>query len=124
MRGGASLGWHAIDTSRSIVFPGFADAAAANTNATTAQIFGEAGYRLQAGAVGYEPFANLAYVSAHTRAFTETGGAAAFTGAGATISATFSTLGLRASAPLPGTNAMAVKAGWMASRFRQRHADR
>lgn len=111
LRGGASLGWHAIGTSRSIAFPGFSDSAASSYGAYTAQIFGEAGYRIQAGTVAYEPFAGLAYVDAQTRGFTETGGAAALTGNSGTTSIGFSTLGLRAWTALPWNPAMVVKAG-------------
>lgn len=111
LRAGASIGWHAIETSRSIAFPGFSDAAAASYGAYTAQVFGEAGYRIQAGTVAYEPFVSLAYVDAQTRGFIESGGAAALTGTSGTTSTGLSTLGLRAWMALPWNTAMVAKAG-------------
>lgn len=101
LRGGAAFGWHDVRTSRSIVFPGFADNAAASYAASTGQVFGELSYGIRYRQVAFEPFVGLAYVNARTRSFTETGGAAALTGANGTTSTTFSTLGLRATAPLP-----------------------
>lgn len=80
-----------------MAFPGFSDSLKGDYNAGTAQVFGELGYGMRAGNVGFEPFANLAYVNLHTDGFTEKGGAAALSSAGATTDATFSTLGLRAS---------------------------
>src|SRR5262249_9440429 len=55
LRGGADLGWSAIDTNRSIVFPGFADTANAHFNADQAQLFGEIGYGVSLGQIAAEP---------------------------------------------------------------------
>ncbi|MCP3465935.1 autotransporter domain-containing protein [Bradyrhizobium sp. CCGUVB23] len=96
-RSGAAYTWHELSTSRSVVFPGFADRLTASYNAGTAQVFGEFGYGLKAGRFALEPFANLAYVNLATGGFTEKGGAAALTGFGSDTSTTFSTLGLRGS---------------------------
>jgi outer membrane autotransporter protein len=98
---GAAHSWHGIDTSRTVAFPGYTDQLSASYRARTAQIFGEAGYRLAVGTFGtgalsVEPFAGLAYVHTTTNGFSETGGAAALTAAGSTSATTFSTLGLRA----------------------------
>jgi outer membrane autotransporter protein len=101
LRAGASYGWHDIGTGRSIVFPGFADATKANYDAGTAQVFGEVGYALAYRQFALEPFAGLAYVSVRTTGFAEAGGAAALNGTGGTSDTTYSTLGLRAAAPLP-----------------------
>ena len=92
---GGSYGWHEIDTSRSVVFPGFSDSLSANYNAQTAQLFGEAGYRIDAGDVHLEPFAGLSHVYVSTDGFTETGGAAALTVADSDTNTTFTTLGAR-----------------------------
>ena len=94
-RTGAAYTWHDLSTSRSVIFPGFADSLTRNTNDGTAQVFGELGYGIRAGIVAFEPFANLAYVSLATDGFREQGGAAALSGASATTDATFTTLGLR-----------------------------
>ncbi|MXO01327.1 autotransporter domain-containing protein, partial [Shinella zoogloeoides] len=96
-RSGLAYTWHDIHTARTIAFPGFSDSTKGGYSAGTFQAFGELGYKVQAGAVQFEPFANLAYVSLNTSGFRETGGAAALTGASATTNATFTTLGLRAS---------------------------
>ena len=100
LRYGGAYTWHDIDITRSIAFTGFSDRLAAGYRAGTAQVFGEAGYRLGAGGVRYEPFANLAYVNLHTDGFGETGGAAALVARSQTTDTTFSTLGLRAETTL------------------------
>ena len=96
-RSGAAYSWHDVTTHRSVAFPGFGDSLRANYNAGTAQVFGELGYGIEAGAARFEPFANLAYVSVPTDGFTERGSAAALSSQGMTTDATFTTLGLRAS---------------------------
>ncbi|RVB66166.1 autotransporter domain-containing protein, partial [Mesorhizobium sp. M7A.F.Ca.CA.004.06.1.1] len=98
LRGGVAYSWNRIDTSRNVVVPGFADALTAKYDAGTAQVFGEAGYRVETRMAAFEPFASLAYVNLHTDGFTEQGGAAALTSAASTTETTFTTLGLRASA--------------------------
>ncbi|WP_455918512.1 autotransporter outer membrane beta-barrel domain-containing protein [Ensifer canadensis] len=72
----------------------------ADYDAGTFQAFGEVGYRIDLPSVALEPFANLAYVSLHTDGFTESGAAAALSSRSNTTDTTFTTLGLRASAPL------------------------
>ena len=97
VRLGVAHTWHALSTSRSIVFPGFADTAKGSYTAGTTQVFGELGYSLRMGGASFEPFANAGYVSLRTDGFSETGGAAALTSWGSVSSATFTTLGVRAS---------------------------
>lgn len=115
-RTGASYSHHDISTTRTIAFPGFADFATASYGASTSQIFGEAAYSVVKSWVSAEAFANLAYVSVRSDRFTETGGPAALTVAQATTSATYSTLGLRAQAPIPAIGPWAMTArgslGW------------
>ena len=96
LRAGAAHTWHDISTDRTVSFPGFADSLAASYKARTAQVFGEAGYRIEHGAARFEPFANVAYVDLHTDGFSEAGGAAALTVGSASQDTTFTTLGLRA----------------------------
>lgn len=93
---GGAYSWHNVSTSRSVAFTGFTDTLSADYNAYTAQIFGEAAYRIDLGGASFEPFANLAYVNLSTNGFTETGGAAALTAASSVVDATFTTLGARA----------------------------
>lgn len=97
LRSGLSYTWHDIDTSRSVGFSGFGDDLTANYDAGTFQAFAEAGYRMDTEFAAFEPFANLAYVSLDTDAFSESGGAAALTDDSSTTETTFTTIGLRAS---------------------------
>jgi len=97
VRSGAALTWHDISTSRSVVFPGFVDSLTGQYTARTAQIFGDIGYAVRAGQLGFEPFANLAYVNVASGAFTEKGGTAALTSRDDKTDVTLTTLGLRAS---------------------------
>ena len=55
------------------------------------------GYGIRIGSLGFEPFANLAYVNLSTDGFSETGGPAALNVRGRSTGVTFTTLGLRAS---------------------------
>ncbi|WP_307756443.1 autotransporter domain-containing protein, partial [uncultured Bradyrhizobium sp.] len=96
-RTGTAFTVHDITATRSVILPGLSDTLTGHYNAGTAQVFGELGYGINAGAARFEPFANLAYVSLHTDAFTEKGGAAALTSAATATDTTFSTLGLRTS---------------------------
>lgn len=59
-----------------------------------------------------EPFANLAYVSLHTKRFTEQDGVAALTARGQSSGTTFATLGVRGSARLGGGFRAAATLGW------------
>ncbi|MEI9406645.1 autotransporter domain-containing protein [Mesorhizobium argentiipisi] len=110
-RTGAAYSWNSISTKRAVAFNGFADQLSADYDAGTAQVFGELAYKADAGRFKFEPFANLSYVSVHTDAFTEQGGAAALTSASSTTSATFTTLGLRASTGLTLGNIEATARG-------------
>ena len=95
---GAAHSWHDIETVRTVAFQGFDDMLSASYDAGTTQIFGEAGYAVEAGQFSLEPFAGLAHASVRTDAFVETGDAAALTSAASSTDVTFSTLGVRASA--------------------------
>lgn len=96
VRTGAAYAWHDLATSRSVSLAALADSLKGHARAGTAQVFGEVGYRIRAGKVGFEPFANLAHVSLATGGLREVGGPAALSGAGATTNATFTTLGVKA----------------------------
>ena len=120
-RTGAAYTWHQISTSRSVVVPGLGEQLSSGYAAGTAQVFGDLGYRIDAGhtavgALAFEPFANLAYVNLWTGGFSETtGAAAALTGRSGMTDVTFSTLGLRAATGFS-LNGMAATArgslGW------------
>jgi outer membrane autotransporter protein len=115
LRGGAAYAWHNIDTARAIDFQGFSEQADAHYDGHTAQVFGEASYAFQAGAATFEPTAALAYVDVGTDGFAENGGDAALASNGTSADATFTTLGVRASAPF-GMGSLKAKAtgflGW------------
>lgn len=96
-RTGLAYTWSNIDTGRSVAFPDFTDSLSGSYRAGTSQAFGEFGYTIKAGGIGFEPFANLAYVNLDTSGFHETGGAAALAVEGGSNDVTFTTLGLRAS---------------------------
>ena len=87
----------------------------ASYSARTGQVFGEAGYTFDTGAVSFEPFANLAYVHLSTDGYTETGGAAALSGGGSSMGTTFTTIGLRAGTEVSlgeSTARLSGSAGW------------
>ena len=107
-RSGATFAWNTIGTSRSIVFPGFAEQASARYGAGESQVFGELGYGMTFGAIAAEPFAGLAWVHLDTRSFTETGGVSALTGTGNRDDVGYSTLGLRAATYYLLQNGMAL----------------
>jgi len=98
VRGAAAGAFSALDTGRSVAFPGFTDSASASYDATTAQVFGEVGYGLALGPIAAEPLAGLAFVHLNTGGFTEGGGtgAAALGGSSGTDDVGYSTLGARA----------------------------
>ncbi|MGH6781572.1 MAG: autotransporter outer membrane beta-barrel domain-containing protein, partial [Sphingomonadaceae bacterium] len=77
IRAGAAFGWHDVETSRSVVFPGFSEAPTASYDATSRQFFGEIAYAFDAGPVDIAPFARLAHVRTRTDGFTEAAGASA-----------------------------------------------
>jgi outer membrane autotransporter protein len=92
-RSGLSYTWHDIDTARSVAFLG--ETLKGNYDAGTFLAFGELGYRIDAGAASFEPYANLAHVRLKTDGFTETGGIAALSVDSQTVNTTFTTLGVR-----------------------------
>jgi outer membrane autotransporter protein len=111
LRTGAAAAWHEIDTSRSIMFPGFLETAQANYHGATAQAFGEVGYGMAVGNVAVEPFAGAAWVHLETNAFTETGsfgGVAPLAGAADEENVAYTTLGLRAATSYALANGMFV----------------
>lgn len=101
LRTGASYTWHDVSTRRGVVSAGLGDLLRADYDAGTAQVFGEAGWRIELGQtalgrVALEPFAGLAYVNLRSDGFDERGGAAALSGDGGDTSLGYATLGLRA----------------------------
>ncbi|MDR3487706.1 MAG: autotransporter domain-containing protein [Bradyrhizobium sp.] len=98
LRTGATYSWHHITTTRAVAFTGFSDRLTSTYDAGTAQVFGDIGYRIDAGPITFEPFANLAYVNLATNGFNEHGTVAALTGRSDTVNVAYSTTGLRSTA--------------------------
>ncbi len=99
LRFGATHSWYNIDTGRSVSFAGFNAAEEASYDARALQLFGEAGYKMQAGRTSFEPFANLAYVRLHTDGYDEDGVAGLHSDSD-NSDVTYTTLGLRAATDL------------------------
>ena len=112
LRVGAGYSWNKLDTNRTVAFTGFADSPKARYNASTAQIFGEIGQKMDAGGIALEPFAGLAYVKVNSKGFSESGGAAALRSGGGSTDSTFSTLGVRASTSLSESTKLRGMLGW------------
>ncbi|MEH6421801.1 autotransporter domain-containing protein [Pseudomonas sp. CGJS7] len=110
-----------VDLDRRIGFNGFIDRTRASYDADSRQGFVEGGYRFDAGAWAFEPYAQFAQVRVKTDAFQETGGAAALSGAGADSRVNLSTLGLRFNVDLKGAQ---QDASWLSLRggLGRRHA--
>lgn len=96
LRYAGSYTWHDVSTSRVTFLPGLANSLSAGRSGGTGQLFGELGYKLNAGGAELEPFAGLAYVRLRLDGFTETGGVTALTAASRTQDNLKTTLGLRA----------------------------
>ena len=107
-RTGGTYAFNFVDTTRSIIFPGFAGQANANYNAGTGQVFGEIGYSASAFGIPLEPFAGLAWVHLNTESFNETFGPAALAGASSASDVGYSTLGLRIATSYMLSGGMAV----------------
>jgi subtilase-type serine protease len=94
---GGAYSWHRIDVKRDLQLGDVSGKQKSKRDATTAQLFTEAAYRLDLQPLALEPFANLAYVHVNSDSFTEKGDAAALKGGEDNRDAVLSTLGLRAS---------------------------
>ncbi|WP_448724051.1 autotransporter domain-containing protein [Pseudomonas farris] len=94
---GGVYSWHRIDVKRDLQFNGVSGKQKSKRDATSAQLFTEAAYRLDLQPIALEPFINLAYVHLNTESFSEKGDAAALKGGENNRDVVLSTLGLRAS---------------------------
>lgn len=112
LRVGASYSWNKLDTQRNVGFTGFSDSLKSSYDASTTQIFGEIGQKMDMGSMVLEPFAGLAYVNVDTKDFRESGGAAALHSGGGSTDSTFSTLGVRASTSLSESTRLRGTLGW------------
>ncbi|WP_185752288.1 autotransporter domain-containing protein [Pseudomonas fluorescens] len=97
LKAGTSYTFNEIDTRRTVNFGDFSDSPHADYSANTTQVFSDVGYRLNAGPVVLEPYADLAWVKVNADGFTEHGGPAALTVDSSDNDVTYSTLGIRPS---------------------------
>jgi fibronectin-binding autotransporter adhesin len=105
LRAGALYATNSTSTSRQVIFPGFSDALSSSHGGSTAQAFGEAGYRVELAGASFgglglsrasvEPFAGAAAFLIHQNGFTEGGGASALTGFAHDFNIQTMTLGVR-----------------------------
>jgi fibronectin-binding autotransporter adhesin len=112
LRLGTSYTWSKLNTQRSVFFPGLVNNLHAKSDASTAQVFGEVGQRMDVDGVALEPFAALAYVRARTSGFNESVGLSALTANAGNSDVTFGTLGVRASAELDDSTRVRALVGW------------
>jgi fibronectin-binding autotransporter adhesin len=119
LRAGAIYGANITTTSRQITFPGFGDVVTSNYGGSTAQAFGEAGYRFGVGGFGLreawlEPFLGGAAIRVRQNGFAEGGGVAGLSGFGQSDDLATTTAGLRAEATVGGALPLTVRAlvGW------------
>lgn len=112
VRLGATYSWNKLDTSRTVAFTGYADSLKAKYDASTTQVFGEVGQKMDMGRVTLEPFAGLAYVHVGTDGFRESGRAAALHSGGGGADSTFSTLGVRTSTNLTAATSLRATLAW------------
>lgn len=93
---GAAYTWHDLSTQRRIAVGGLDQTLRADYGASTTQVFTELGWALPASAtLTLEPYGGLAWAGQRSRAFQESGGSAALSGASQTSNTTTTTLGLR-----------------------------
>ncbi|WP_331317200.1 autotransporter outer membrane beta-barrel domain-containing protein [Methylobacterium mesophilicum] len=98
VRLGAMYGRDALDTRRTVLFPGFSQAVSGRAGGSTLQGFGEVGYRIGGAERYVEPFVGGAVLRLRRDGFTETGGSSALAAFGRTDLIETATVGLQARA--------------------------
>ena len=109
---GGLASWHDIDSSRAITIRRTLQTLTADYDATSWQVFSEAGYRIDRNDTRIEPFANLSFMQLKTDGYSETGGSAALSAASDTESTIYTTLGLRLGRQVTDTVRIHGMAGW------------
>ncbi|HEY6517823.1 MAG TPA: autotransporter domain-containing protein [Roseiarcus sp.] len=119
LRGGAFYANNHYGLDRIVSFPGFYQWAGSGYGGDTAEVFGEAGWRVAiaapfVSAAAVEPFLGVAGVDLHTASFTETPGPASLIGGSENAGYGISTLGLRSEATMVVAWPMTLNAmiGW------------
>ena len=97
---GAIHNWHAVDARRSVRIGDLSQQLSAGYDARSWQLFAEAGYEVQAGALMLEPFAGVSYTGLATDGFSESGGDAALTASSDTDHTAFTTFGMHGAVAL------------------------
>ena len=113
---GTAYTWHDVSSSRVVAFPGVLEELQADYNAGTFQIYGDIGYTFEITDNWLaEPYFNAAYVYQQTDGFTETGGIAALSRNGGSMSTGFTTIGVRSAYDLGFSaykSALTGEVGW------------
>ncbi|WP_345822492.1 S8 family serine peptidase [Methylobacterium fujisawaense] len=94
----AMYGRDALDTRRTVLFPGFAQAVSGRAGGSTLQGFGEVGYRMGWVESYVEPFVGVAALRLRRDRYTETGGSSALAAFGGTDLIETATAGIQAQA--------------------------
>ena len=100
LRTGAAYSVHSLSAMRSVTAAGLDQTLTSRYGGKSAQAFAELGYGIETAGLRFEPFAGLATMNVWTDGFSETGGSAALTGSGTSLSTLFSSIGLTVEAPL------------------------
>lgn len=95
LRFGGLYSWHAIDSERDVAFSSLNENLTADYRGSTVQLFAEASYAKEMGAVTLEPYLGGALVYGRQSEFAETGGAAALSGAAEDQFSAYGMVGLR-----------------------------
>jgi outer membrane autotransporter protein len=97
---GGVYGWSTVETTRDVVFPGFAERVTSEYDARTAELSAEISTRIRMNAATVEPFARATYLNVDTDGVEETGGSAALAVAGQSRDLSTLELGVRLSGEL------------------------
>lgn len=110
---GAIYSHNEISTRRNVAFGSLSESLTADYDSATRQVFADLSWTLPVADIKLQPFANIAYVNLDTDAFNETGGTAAVSAADGTDAVTVSTVGVRWSADVPGSELPVAASGML-----------
>jgi len=97
---GGVYGWSTVETTRDVVFPGFAERVTGEYDARTAEVTAEISTRFQMNKATIEPFARASYLNVETDDAAEEGGSAALVVAGQSRDLSTLEVGVRLSGEL------------------------
>jgi outer membrane autotransporter protein len=101
LRGGASIGWSSIDSTRTATVGNITERPEASYDATTTNVFAELAYAATLSGVDLEPYAAIGWSNVDTDSFTETNApVTGLTSEGQSYDTPYSTLGLRVASTL------------------------